>query len=54
MHVGIPIEKSRVVDSYDLEISKYAYQALQPHQDAVIKEAERTVALLTEKVANRK
>ena len=51
---GIAIEKSKVVDSYDLEISKYAYQSLQPHQDAVIKEAEKSVELLSEKVKNRK
>lgn len=44
------VEESNVVDEFDEEIHRYGYQALQPHQDAVVKEGEQGLALLLEKL----
>eukprot|EP00873_Tetraselmis_striata_P016362 jgi/Tetstr1/436626/TSEL_025422.t1 len=47
------VARSNVVDEYDEEFHHYGYQALQPHQDAVIAEAERLVATLSDVCVSR-
>jgi len=41
-----------VVDPYDIEIAKYGYQDLQPHQAAVIDRAVENVALMRSRLGS--